>query len=333
MPAMKAFARNAVLTICGLALAVAACRAQEYPSATISNGLLKAVLFTPDARDGYYRATRFDWAGIINSLQFQGHEYFGPRVTPPNPLIHNSIAGPVECFEEDLGFDDAKPGGRFVRIGVGVLEKPLAPDFQPGFDHTYRVLDPGRRRLAKGENWIEFVQEIPAEQGYGFVYTKRIQLTSAKSEMTIFHVLKNTGSKVIETTQYNHNYFMIDRQTSGPGFVLRFRFAPRLNLVRGSLELASVSGNEILVLKEPPVDSLALLEVEGYEPTADHYDITLENRNTEAGVQITTDRPMAKLRIVVDRAIVAPEPFIKLRVPPGKSEEWTTTYTFSATTE
>ena len=33
----------------------------DHPKAALSNGLVKAVVFLPDAKDGYYRASRFDW--------------------------------------------------------------------------------------------------------------------------------------------------------------------------------------------------------------------------------------------------------------------------------
>jgi len=68
-------------TILALALALA-CAAADYPEAQISNGVLQVKLLLPDAQNGYYRGTRFDWSGAISSLQFQGHEYFGNWVSP-----------------------------------------------------------------------------------------------------------------------------------------------------------------------------------------------------------------------------------------------------------
>ncbi len=31
----------------------------------------------PDAENGMYRATRFDWSGVIGSVKYKGHEYLG----------------------------------------------------------------------------------------------------------------------------------------------------------------------------------------------------------------------------------------------------------------
>ena len=49
-------------------LEFSASQAGEIPQAEISNGMIKARLYLPDAENGYYRATRFDWSGIISSL-------------------------------------------------------------------------------------------------------------------------------------------------------------------------------------------------------------------------------------------------------------------------
>ena len=42
-----------------------------FPEAQISNGQIRAKLYLPDARRGFYRSTRFDWSGVIASLEYQ----------------------------------------------------------------------------------------------------------------------------------------------------------------------------------------------------------------------------------------------------------------------
>ncbi len=37
----------------------------DFPSAKISNGLIAAELYLPDASRGYYQGTRFDWSGVM----------------------------------------------------------------------------------------------------------------------------------------------------------------------------------------------------------------------------------------------------------------------------
>src|SRR6187549_2635799 len=81
--------------ILGYSLMMAA-SAADAPEASISNGIIEARLYLPDAQNGYYRGTRFDWSGVIYSLRYQGHEYFGTWFERYDPKTHDAITGPVE---------------------------------------------------------------------------------------------------------------------------------------------------------------------------------------------------------------------------------------------
>src|ERR1700750_2455362 len=89
----------------------------EPPQAEITNGLIRAHLYLPDAEKGYYRATRFDWSGVINDLEYKGHHYYGQWYEKYSPTINDAIMGPVEAFDP-IGYDEAKPGEGFIKIGV-----------------------------------------------------------------------------------------------------------------------------------------------------------------------------------------------------------------------
>ena len=72
---------------------------EDFPSAKITNGLITATLHLPDAEKGYYRGTRFDWSGVMPSLEYKGHQYFGLwNPAPYDPKLHDAITGPVEEF-------------------------------------------------------------------------------------------------------------------------------------------------------------------------------------------------------------------------------------------
>src|SRR5258706_12549748 len=102
--------------IIGLALASLAAMQAAPPRAAISNSRIRAELYVPDARSGYYQGTRFDWSGVISSLDWKGHGYFGQWFQRYDPKLHDAITGPVEEFS-GLGYDEAKAGESFVRIG------------------------------------------------------------------------------------------------------------------------------------------------------------------------------------------------------------------------
>src|SRR4029077_20435593 len=119
--------------------------AADFPQSEITNGSIKAVLYLPDAEKGYNTATRVDWSGVIASLEYKGHNYFGVWFPKYDPKIHDSITGPVEEFrtgDSAIGYPEAKAGGTFIRIGVGVLRKPDDTPFQQF--KTYDIVDTGK---------------------------------------------------------------------------------------------------------------------------------------------------------------------------------------------
>ncbi len=317
---------NRLLAAAGGLLACLA-MGQEFPNAEIGTRLIQAKLYLPDPAKGYYRATRFDWSGIISSLRYEGHEYFGQWFAKHDPLIHDAIMGPVEVFDPDSGgpgYAEAQPGGTFIRIGIGVVEKPQEASF--GQFRTYKIVDPGVWKVRQGKDWIEFSQTLTGKSGYAYVYTKRISLAPGKPEMTIAHTLSNKGSKELDTTQYNHNFFMIDHQPSGPGLTIKFPFELKaVASFRGFLE---TRGRELVYLKGFEGQQSAQSLLEGFGPAAKDYDITIEDRNAGAGVRITGDRPLVRINFWTRKETSCPEPYVHLRVPPGKTEKWAIRYQF-----
>ncbi len=312
------------------ALAVALASGAEFPGAEISNGLIQAKLYLPDAQKGYYRGTRFDWSGVIHSLRYKGHEFFGQWFERYDPLLHDAITGPVEEFrtgETSLGYAEAKPGGTFIRIGVGAVRKPDEAAFQRF--RTYEILNPGKWRIEKAAARIDFTHELADEaSGYGYVYRKTVRLAENRPELAIEHRLRNTGKRTIETSQYNHNFFVIDGQPTGPDFSVRFPFT--LRAAADLKGIAEARGGELAFLRElQPRESL-FTELQGYGAATSDYDITLENRKTGAAVRITGDRPLAKLIFWCVRATLCPEPYLDLRVEPGAETRWRVVYRFSA---
>ena len=105
-----------------LLLVVSGAGTADAPQSQISNGIITADLKLPDAKDGYYRGVRFDWSGVISDLTYKGHHYFGKWFERYEPTLHDAIMGPVDAYDP-IGYDRAKPGEPFVKIGVGTVEK------------------------------------------------------------------------------------------------------------------------------------------------------------------------------------------------------------------
>src|SRR5439155_10540304 len=77
--AMRRYALPLILFLAVPALAAQAPqRPEETPHVTLSRGALTLTVLLPDARNGYYRATRFDGSGLVARASFGGHTFYSP---------------------------------------------------------------------------------------------------------------------------------------------------------------------------------------------------------------------------------------------------------------
>lgn len=313
-----------ILYVLPLAVLLGAGPAEEFPQAEITNGIVRAKIYLPDAKKGYYRGTRFDWSGNMPELEANGHTYFGQWFRRYDPTLHDAIMGPVEAFSP-VGYDEAAVGENFLVIGVGMLAKPEEDRYF--FANKYQIVDAGSWKVKKKSSQVEFRHVLKGD-AYAYDYTKTVALTQGKAELVLSHTLKNTGKKTIESQVYNHNFFMLDNQPTGPDYVTTLTFEPSgdagRTAARGRLE-----GKQILYNK--PLERGEHLQFEslvGFSDVAKDYDITIENRKTGAAVRITSDRPLSKLAFWSPATTICPEPFIHVKVEPGETFTWTINYQF-----
>ena len=285
---------------------------------------LRATLYLPDAQSGYYRGTRFDWSGVVASLEWNGHTYFGQWFERYDPKLHDAITGPVEEFLTNgagLGYDEAKPGDTFVRIGVGAVRKPDEPRTASSRHTRSSILANGRStKDPTGSN------SSTSSRHRGL----RVRLPEARAPrrdtLVLEHRLKNTGRKAIATSVYKHNFFMLDGQPTGPDVVVRFPFEPRAT--RALNGLAETRGRDFVYLKELQRATTVQTDMEGFGATAGglrHPRREPQDRRGRAanGRSADVEAPVRSIRTTV-----CPEAFLDLRVEPGKESSWRIAYQF-----
>jgi hypothetical protein len=297
---------------------------ESIPQAEISNGLIKARLYLPDTKAGYYRGSRFDWSGVIPVLEYDGHTYFGQWFEKYSPTLHDAIMGPVDDFYP-IGYSDARTGESFLKIGIGMVTKPDEPKYS--FANFYPIVNAGEWKVKKKSDRVEFFQKLD-DKDYAYEYQKTVLLTKGKPQMVIEHVLKNTSAKLMETTVYNHNFFVLDKQPIGPDVEVTFPF----NLTSetpGNEAFGRIQDNKIVFHKTlEKNEHLFYGSLQGFGETANDYDIRIENHRTGAAVRITCDQPLAKIVFWSAPKTVCPEPYIQLSLNPGETFRWNIVYQF-----
>jgi hypothetical protein len=313
--------------------------AAEYPSAEITNGSVRAKIYLPDPQRGFYRGTRFDWSGVIYSLQANGHDYYGPWFNKTDPSVHDfvyrdadivagpcsAITGPVDEFGP-LGYDEAKPGGTFVKIGIGALRK--ASDSKYDNYRLYELADGGKWTVRKHRDELDLTQDLrDTWSGYAYIYRKTVRLTKDKSEMVLAHSLKNVGKRAIQTTVYNHNFLVLDQQPPGPGVTISVPFAIRMPRPLKN-ELAEIRGRQIVYTKNLIDADTVATALEGFSDSPNDNQVRIENSRMGAGLSWRTDRPLLRESLWSIRTVVAMEPFVSISIEPGAEFTWTTAYEY-----
>jgi hypothetical protein len=314
----------------------------KAPKANISNGVIKATVLLPDGAKGFYRATRFDWAGIVSSLTYGGQEYYGLWFDQMAPNVRDftffngkivsgpntAALGPVDAYDSNdpPGWKDAPAGGTFLKIGVGMLRKPTDGANYSSF-RLYDIVNAGTWKVRTTRDSVEFVHTLtdPAS-GYGYVYRKVVRLAPGKPVMDIEHSLTNTGTKAFISNSFNHNFLTLGGAPTGPGLTVKTPYAIVPPAPIG--DAATISGSTLTYRRALVGQERFSTGIGGFTPGQGPYDVSIHNAKG-AGYRVASDYPMDRLTLWSVPVTVAAEPFIKLDSAPGKTLTWTFQYTYA----
>jgi hypothetical protein len=307
------------------------------PHIDIANGLITARITPPDLTKGFYRGTRFDHAGVITSLTLNGREFYGPWFdrTASDVLDYaydangavvagpdSAISGPVEEFAP-LDFSPT-PGSHFIKIGVGLL---VQPDDKP-YDHYrhYQILDGGQRQTRTTKSSVTFIQVLETA-GTGYVYEKTLRLVPGKPQLLIEHMIKNTGTKPIVTTVYDHNFLRLAPGNEAIQVTFAFPVSAAMPPDPGLIRLQDKT---MTYLRPMAPKERISFPVTGFGATAADYDVLIADIKSRAGVTITGDQPLTRINIFSIDKVQSVEPYIAIDLPPGAEKHWIYNYTFAA---
>ncbi len=268
-----------------------------------------------------YQFSRFDWTGKIVKVKFQ------------NTLL--SSVERTDCHNEDyfgkgfynefgidtaLGFDEAHIGGWFHKIGVGLLKKEGT---QYEFYKNYEI-DPADFHIISESNRVLISCKSKAVNGYSYLLKKEIELQD--SGFTIQYYLENTGEKDIITDEYNHNFTAINKDLTGPNYVLKFPFQLRPQLFaevvnpEGKVNL----GQNEITWKGTPKEQFFYSNLTGSENVKAAWELIDLEYNI--AISETGSFQTNKVNLWGWQHVISPELFINIFLKPGQSTEWSRKY-------
>ena len=88
---MRSDPRTLVRLFIGCVVLAGSALPAGYPEARLETPKIQATVYLPDANAGFYRGLRFDWAGVIGSLKYGGHDYYGPWFSKLDPSVRDFV--------------------------------------------------------------------------------------------------------------------------------------------------------------------------------------------------------------------------------------------------
>jgi hypothetical protein len=307
----------------------------NLPHRDISNGIVSAKAYLPGP-GGFYRGTRFDRAGVIAHTTYKGTDYgqywfssYSPHVRDfiwqdAQVTVHPASAapGPVEEFGA-VGFDAAGMDGSFLKIGTGILKRDTATY---DYVHNYPVMNEGKRGFSSTKTSARYTQNVSGDaSGYGYSYVKTVRLTQGKPQMTIAHVLTNTGKKDIVTKVYCHNFLTLGTGNENVTITAPFDIKAERPFAPGA---AAVDGKTFRYLRAVKEGESVTSPITGFGDHVSDYDFKIVNTQTGFGQRIRADQPVSQINFWSIRTNVSWEPYIAISLKPGETKRWTYTYDF-----
>ena len=285
---------------------------KKHPYFVIGIPSWQAVVYVPDLPESSYLGTRFDRAGVFGSLKLYGREFCAPWLEADEPLRHDNVQGPAEEFGEAF-FDEAKPGETFLKIGVGLL---VRPDDAP-YDHfrLYEVADAGRRENTLKGRVLTMRHVLDGVYDYSKVIT-----LGKLGEMTIAHMLTNTGSRVVSSHIYNHNFFTFNSFSIRSGREVEFPYIVT-GVWREAYDsvLETPARNIGFTRKLRKGESVFCGGLHSLFDEKSPYDFRILHRGTGMAVQVNSPAPYDRANFWANHRVACFEPFVDFRIAPGET--------------
>ncbi|MGZ7441697.1 hypothetical protein [Paenibacillus sp. TH7-28] len=285
--------------------------------------LINELLAVDIADPGEYRGTRFDWSGFITGVRFAGHTFGVPESLIPG----QGTGGKGLCsefgIEQAIGYDEAGIGGKFPKLGVGLLTRPDAASYQ--FFRDYEAEPFSIMTEQKGPKSITFTVLPKDCNGYAMQLVKTVSIDHDRLIVSV--EMDNVGTRPVHTDEYCHNFFGIDGMPIGPDYVLRFPFAfSPWSDDPGTLDGLAFSGNEVTWDLQPEKDFYFRLQ--GFDRSEQPWLWELVHRPSGLGVRERSKLRVAAAAVWGKGHVVSPEMFVEVKLAPGERQTWTRVYEF-----
>jgi hypothetical protein len=277
-----------------------------------------------DAPNENYNFSRFDWTGKIASVKFKNIPISGLEKVKSED---ENLFGKGFCNEfgidSALGFDDAKIGDWFHKIGVGLLKKE---DNEYLFNKAYKI-KPAKFKIDAKEQKIRLSCKSESANGFSYLLKKEIELH--ENGFTIHYYLKNIGEKDIRSNEYTHNFIALNKASIGDQYLLNFPFKLKEQQF-GEI----VNPEEKVVVGQNQINFASTIDQEfffsnlgGEERVKAEWELI--NLKSKISIKETGNFQTNKVNLWGCKHVISPELFYNIYLKPGKSTTWSRAYSLN----
>lgn len=288
----------------------------------LENELLRLDIQTPG---NPYRGSRFDWTGQIVQVTYMNKHTFCTAELINGQLINEKGRGLYNEFgiDQPVGYDDCPIGGKFPKIGVGLLIKESNEPYN--FFHNYKIQKYSFPYSVE-KNRVQFFCESEVNRHeYSFQLEKQIQLSH--NSFTINYTLRNKGSKVIRTNEYVHNFLSINNKNISCDYRLSFPFKinrQQFNQLVDPYNILNIN-DESLTWNSVPTAPFFIDGLNGDSIGKGGW--SLINLKEKVGMKEIISPTAAKTNLWGNTHVVSPELFVNIVISPGSEYSWFRTFT------
>ncbi len=264
-----------------------------------------------------YKFSRFDWTGKITTVKFRDIDV----ATIESPDYEDKDLFGKGFYNEfgidtALGFDAAKVGGWFHKIGVGLLKKD---DEQYLFSKAYEI-QPAEFTTNAEASKISITCRSQAVNGFSYLLNKEIELLA--NGFVIKYRLENSGEKIIHTDEYTHNFLAINNDLMGRDYILKFPFQLQPEKFGAAVnpgEKIDIGPKEIKFNSSPQAQFF-FSNLSGGETIDSSWELINLKRNV--AIRETTSFQTDKVNLWGWQHVISPELFHQIAISPGQSAQW-----------
>lgn len=269
-----------------------------------------------------YRGSRFEWTGFVTRVELDGrHRFCVPESLRPGV----GTGGLGLCSEfgltVPLGYDEAAPGERFPKLGVGLLTRRDSGRYPHMHAHPLEPASIRQRRDAGGVTWTVEPQHL---RGYAARLVKRLELDGDR--LRIAYHLENVGSRRLVTNEYNHNFISIDERPIDAA--MRMTVSTPL-VAELSDPLVEQHATTISFTQRVP-ERTAFYCRYAVPAARDGFSWTLLHQPSGVGLSERVDFAPSFMALWGMAHVLSPEVFIGIDLAPGETLAWRREWTFLA---